>query len=177
MRLDRYEVNDFDRGTDRTTELFWMFMSAILVESWLPGSRWRVWLLRLFGASIGPGCVIKPRAKIKFPWRLSVGAHCWIGERVWIDNLAQVTLGDHVCLSQDVYLCAGSHDWSSESFDLIIRPINVGRHSWVCARATLAPGAVLGEGAVLGMGLLGTGRQEPWTIRTHRGTEPRPRGI
>lgn len=173
MRLDLYTVGGFERGVGRLTEVFWFFLSAALFESWLPGSSWRVCLLRLFGARIGYNCVIKPGVKIKFPWRLTIGSHCWVGERVWIDNLAQVTLGNHVCLSQDAYLCTGSHDWSSETFNLVTRSITIESHSWVCARASLAPGVVLGEGAVLGMGLVAVGHQEAWTIRSHKGVAPR----
>ncbi|MBP1804842.1 WcaF family extracellular polysaccharide biosynthesis acetyltransferase [Rubellimicrobium aerolatum] len=164
MRLDLYDASGFQRGAPRWKEALWLVLDGALVSSWLPGSGWRTRLLRLFGARIGAGVVIKPGVHVKFPWRLAIGAHCWIGERVWIDNLAPVIIGDHACLSQGAYLCTGSHDWSRERFDLVTTPIAIGDHAWICAGASLAPGAVLEEGAVLGMASLGRGRLPAWTL-------------
>ena len=100
-------------------------MGQPLLRSWLiPFSRVKVVVLRTFGASIGRGVRIKPGVKVKFPWRLTVGHHCWLGEDLWIDNLAEVRIGAHCCLSQGVYLCTGSHDWSRDTFDLIINTVS-----------------------------------------------------
>lgn len=164
VRLDLFSNPEFDRGRSKLTELLWLLFAGWLVASHLPGSAWRRGLLRLFGAQIGKGVVIKPRVSIKFPWRLTVGNYCWIGEGVWIDNLGQVTLGAHVCLSQAAYLCTGSHDWSAERFDLIVLPITLETGSWVAASARIAPGSVLAEGAVVSMGSVFKGHSNPWTI-------------
>ena len=97
----------------------------MFVSSSIPGSAHRCFLLRAFGAKIGRGVNIKPRVKVKFPWRLIVGNHSWIGEAVWIDNLAEVEIGANCCVSQGAYLCTGSHDWNSRKFTLITKPIRV----------------------------------------------------
>lgn len=164
MRLNLYSSGSFSRGASQLKEAFWLLLGAPLLRSAIPGAKWRVSLLRAFGAQIGDGVVIKPHVSVKFPWRLEIGSHCWIGERVWIDNLAPVQLGKHVCISQGGYLCTGSHDWSAERFDLIVRPIYVGSCVWVGARASLAPGTHVGEGCVLTLGSVASGRLEPWTI-------------
>lgn len=150
----------------------WLLCSYLLVATWLPGSGWRVWLLRLFGARIGRGVLVKPRVQVKFPWRLVVGDHCWIGERAWIDNLVEVRLGDHVCLSQGAYLCTGSHDWSSEDFDLITGPILIEHQAWICASAQVAPGTRVRCGAVLGLAAFAQGELDEWTI--YSGNPARP---
>lgn len=172
MRLDRFRNVSFSRGASRSLELAWIIVSAVLVQSFVPGSSWRKGLLRAFGASVGVGVVIKPHIRVKFPWRLRIGDHCWIGESVWIDNLSQVTIGDHVCLSQGAYLCTGSHDWHVETFDLITKPIEVSDHVWIGAFARVAPGAVIGKGSVLCMGAVASGRIPDWTIC--RGDPARP---
>ncbi len=177
MRLDRFSSIEFDRGAPRWKEALWLLISGCLVATWLPGSGWRRHILRAFGAQIAPGVVCKPGIRVKFPWRLRVGVHSWIGEDVWIDNIAPVTIGAHACLSQGAYLCTGSHDWTRASFDLIARPIEVADHAWVGAFAKMAPGSTLGEGAVLAMGSLGKGQMASWTIYVGTpatGQGPRP---
>lgn len=164
MRLDRFDNRGFERGRSRAIEALWIFVRALFIDCWLPGSRHRVWFLRRFGAVIGEGVVIKPRVKITFPWKLTVGDHVWLGEGCWIDNLERVTIGSHACLSQRTYLCTGSHNWSSERFDLIVRPIVVKPHAWVCASSMIGPGVTVGEGAVLTLGSVANADLEAWTI-------------
>lgn len=83
---------------------------------------------------------------------------------MWIDNLADVVIGSHACISQGAYLCTGSHDWSSETFDLKIASIRIGDRAWVGACAVVAPGTVMDEGAVLSLGGIGSGKLNAWTI-------------
>lgn len=166
MQLDSFKNSDFDRGAPILKEILWLIICWLLLSSWLPGSGWRTFLLRLFGARIGQGVIFKPRVRVKFPWRLTIGNHCWIGENVWIDNLTDVTLGDHVCVSQGAYFCTGSHDWGIQSFDLIIKPIRVYSFAWIAAKSVVGPGVEIGEGAVLGLGGIATRTLNPWTIYT-----------
>ena len=137
--------------------LWFCFGSALLSARWLPGSAWRVQLLRSFGARIGNGCRLKPGLRVKFPWRLVVGHHCWLAEDAWIDNLAPVTLGDRVCLSQGAYLCTGNHDFRSPGFDLRLGPITIGSDAWIAARAVIAPGTQIGAGTVVALGAVVSG--------------------
>ena len=164
MDLSRFSTGGFDRGRPAWVEALWLLVQALLVDSWLPGSAHRVWLLRAFGARIGRGAVLKPHLRIKFPWRLALGDHVWLGEGVWIDNLGLVELGSHVCISQGAYLCTGSHDWDSPTFDLSVRPIHVADRAWICARATLAPGTRVGEGTVVALGAVASGELAPWQV-------------
>jgi putative colanic acid biosynthesis acetyltransferase WcaF len=163
VRLDRFSAKEFDRGCSRFVEALWLVCSALFVSSGLPGSRLRVLILQAFGARIGTGVLIKPHVRVKFPWRLSAGAYSWIGEDVWIDNLERVSIGAQCCISQGVYLCTGSHDWSKETFDLITKPIYIENGAWICAKATVGPGVRVGEGAVLTLGSVTTRDLEPWT--------------
>jgi putative colanic acid biosynthesis acetyltransferase WcaF len=164
VRLRDFDNSGFDRGRSRLTEALWIAASALFVESRLPGSGHRRVLFRLFGARVGKRVAVKPGVRVKFPWRLSIGDDSWIGEDVWIDNLDQVTIGRDCCVSQGAYLCTGSHDWTSPSFDLITKPIMIGNGAWIAAKASLGPGAVAGDGAVLTMGSVGLSRLEPWGI-------------
>jgi len=164
MFLDTFNNKYYDRGASLFKEILWLIISGVIFSSWLPGSQWRVGILRLFGAQVGCKVIIKPYVKIKFPWKLALGDHCWIGEDVWIDNLAFVTIRDHVCISQGAYLCTGSHDWSKRSFDLVVKPIIVNNHAWICSYSKISPGVVVGEGAILSFCSVALKSLEPWTI-------------
>jgi len=164
MLLSGYDRHTFDRGASRAKEALWILIGVPLLGSWIPGSRWRVLLLWLFGACIGAGAVIKPGVRVTFPWRLELGDNVWIGERVWIDNLDVVRIRSNSCVSQGAYLCTGNHDWSVDSFDLRTAPIKIEQGVWVCAFARIAPGTRIGERAIVGFGAVASGVLEPNTI-------------
>ena len=172
LRLADFDSRCFSRGRNALVESLWLALQAMLISSSLPGSTHRRFLLRLFGANIGQGVCIKPGVRVKFPWRLVIGEHAWIGEDVWIDNLAEVTIGRNSCLSQGVYLCTGSHDWGSSTFELITKPIWIGEGAWIAAKAVIAPGVTVGQGAVLSLGSVATCDLEPWTI--YQGVPAKP---
>lgn len=158
MRLDLFTNTGFDRGASRVVEFLWLMSSGLMIASWVPGSRWRCALLRIFGAQVGVGVVLKPNVRVKFPWRLSIGDYVWIGESVWIDNLDRVSIGSHSCISQGVYICTGSHDWRDISFSLLTKPVVIEDNCWIGAFARIAPGTIMEKGAVLMMGAMGRGR-------------------
>lgn len=164
ISLAAFDNRGYDRGRSKLIEAAWILTQALLVSSALPGSAHRRTLLRMFGAKIGNGVVIKPRVRIKFPWRLSIGDNSWIGEGVWIDNLAEVDIAANVCISQDAFICTGSHDWKSRSFDLIVAPIQIGAGAWIAAKACLAPGIKVGEGAILTLASTAVDDLEPWFV-------------
>ncbi len=151
QRLGEYNNDWFDRGRPFYIEALWMLASIFLTSS-IPGNWIRCHLLRAFGANIANGVVIKPRVRVKFPWRLAIGQDSWIGEGVWLDSLAQVDIGSNCCLSQGVYICTGNHDWTRPTFDLSVEPVTVCDGSWVGAFALIAPGVTLGENSVVAMG-------------------------
>jgi putative colanic acid biosynthesis acetyltransferase WcaF len=173
MRLDKYTVGEYSPGAPLWQQLAWYYLGSSLVSSYsIVGSGFKCWVLRCFGAQMGTGVRIKSGVKIKFPWRLVVGDFVWLGENCWIDNIALVTIESHVCVSQDVYLCTGNHDWSDPSFKLLDRPIALEEGCWLAARAVVGPGVTVGRGAVLGLGAV-TGRSlEPMTIYAGNPAQP-----
>jgi putative colanic acid biosynthesis acetyltransferase WcaF len=154
VNLGDYRVTGYEHRS-RLLRAGWYLVGLVAFETGLPvPSGIKRTLLRWFGARIGEGVVIKPHVRIKFPWQLVVGNHTWIGEGTWIDNLAEVRLGSHVCISQGVYFCTGSHDHNKCSFDLLTAPIVVGDGAWVAARTTLLGGVAVGANALVAAGSL-----------------------
>ncbi len=151
--LAAYDNSNFDPGRGLLVRSVWYVISLVVFESgWFPVSSLKCGLLRMFGAGIGFNVVVKPNVRIKYPWRLRVSDHCWIGQDVWIDNLDIVTLESDVCISQGAYLCTGSHDHRSPSFELKTAPILIKHGAWVAARAILLPGAVVEQCEVISAG-------------------------
>ena len=164
MQLSKYNNAWFSRGRSKLVEVLWLVLDAALVRSWVPGALHRRLILRAFGAIIGKRVVIKPGTRIKFPWRLEIGDDSWVGEDVWIDNLAAVQIGANCCISQGVYICTGSHDWGTPTFDLIVKPVKIEDGAWLASRSVIGPGVVVGEGAVLSLGSVATSDLAPWGI-------------
>lgn len=150
---------------DRLRRLNWNLCWAIFYRtSPRPLHSWRVFLLRLFGAKMGPNCHFYPRSKVWAPWNLICADQVTAGDGVEIYNPAPVTLGSHAILSQEAYVCGATHDYDDPAFPLIAYAMNIGAYAWVCARASVAPGVNIGEGAVLGLGSVATRSLEAWTV-------------
>lgn len=165
MHLDRYDKGNYTPGAPFLYLICWYLIGCPLLRSRvLFSSRTKRLILRLFGARIGRGVILKPGLRVKFPWRLSIEDWSWIGEDVWIDNLAAVSIGSHCCISQGVYICTGNHRWSEDSFCLDARPIRIESHSWIGAKSCLGPGVTVREGAVVTLASVATQSLDAWTI-------------
>jgi putative colanic acid biosynthesis acetyltransferase WcaF len=165
VRLSTFDNAWFDPGRGRAVRLAWMLVNAAFLLSALPWPyRLKVALLRLFGARVGQGVVIKPRVNVKYPWRLAIGDHAWIGEAAWIDSLAQVTIGADTCLSQGCVIETGNHDWSRPGFDLVVKPVVLEEGAWAAVGSLLLPGSRLASHAVLGAGSVLSGDTEPYGV-------------
>lgn len=178
--LAAYDNRGYHPGAGLIKRSLWFLLHALAFNSRLvPGSAWRCALLRLFGARVGQGVVIKPQVAVKYPWFLEIGDHVWLGEGAWIDNLAPVRLDSHVCISQGAYLLTGNHDYRDPAFGLMVAGIQLGEGAWVGARAIVCPGVSLGRGAVLSAGSVLSGdaqahgvyRGNPAQWVRHRGLE------
>ena len=129
-----------------------------------PMHAWRAFILRCFGAKLGPNCHIYPGARIWAPWNLVCADGAAIADDAVVYNAATVFLGSHAIVSQQAYVCTATHDFDDPAFPMVVSPIAIGSYAWVCARACVLPGVVLGDGAVLGLGSVATKDLEPWAV-------------
>lgn len=148
--LSRYSNSWYQAGASFPVRLLWYFCNVLFFINPLnPSSGLKVFLLRLFGSRVGKGVVIKPGVNIKYPWKLTIGNFSWIGENAWIDNLGQVTIDEHVCISQGALLLCGNHNFKKSTFDLMVGDITLEAGSWIGARAVIAPGVTCGNHSIL----------------------------
>ncbi len=150
--LSSFDNSDYRPGSPPRKAL-WYLVSLLFFQNYLfPFSGLKQFWLTVFGAKVGKGLVIKPMVRIKYPWLLHIGEHVWIGEGVWIDNLAQVHIGSHVCISQEAMLLTGNHNYKRSTFDLMTGPITLENGVWIGARAMVGPGCHCHSHAVLTAG-------------------------
>jgi putative colanic acid biosynthesis acetyltransferase WcaF len=162
--LATYNNSWYQPGSPLKRMLWYVVNVLFFINPLNPSSGLKIFLLKLFGANIGKGVIIKPGVNIKYPWKLNIGNHCWIGESVWIDNLEQVALADNVCISQGAFLICGNHNYKSPAFDLIVKPINLESGSWIGAKSIVGPGVTVGSHAVLSLGSVASTNLEPYSI-------------
>lgn len=157
---------------NKLARVAWNIVWALLFRpSPRPLHAWRAFLLRCFGAKLGPRCHIYPRARIWQPWNLVCAEGAAIADEAVIYNAARVTMGAYAIVSQQAYVCTATHDFDDPAFPMIVAPISLGRRAWVCARACVLPGVALGDGAVLGLAGVATKDIEPWQV--HAGNPAR----
>jgi putative colanic acid biosynthesis acetyltransferase WcaF len=151
-RLRDFSGRGYDKGRPLHTQLAWFATQNLVFGKWWFPARWRPAVLRLFGSQVGSGVLIRHRVRIHWPWKLVIGDDVWIGEDAWILNLEPVVIGSDVCVSQSAFLCTGSHQRSSPTFEFDNGPITLEDGSWVAARAVVLRGVTVGTGAVVGAG-------------------------
>ena len=152
-------------GAGKIKQVCWYFTNILFFKNALNvSSGLKVFLLKLFGASIGAGVVIKPSVNIKFPWKLRVGNNSWIGEEVWIDNLSEVFIGSNVNLSQGALILTGTHDHTRTTFDFISLPVVLEDGAWIGARAVVYGGVTCHTHCILGFNAVAETNLAAYTI-------------
>lgn len=149
--LRNYRVPHDERGKPSWVIILWWFVQAISFPLSLHNfNGWRCFLLRMFGARIGTGVVIRPTARFTYPWKIKIGDYSWIGDDVVAYSIDQINIGTHCVVSQKTYLCTGSHCINDSAFNLIKAPINIGNGTWVATDCFIAPGVSIGSNSVIG---------------------------
>ncbi|MDX2171831.1 MAG: WcaF family extracellular polysaccharide biosynthesis acetyltransferase [Bacteroidota bacterium] len=162
--LSAFNNDWYKPGGSSFKRIMWYIVSKIYFKSSFPFYGFKRFLLRLFGAKIGKGLIIKPHVSIKYPWKLVIGDHVWIGENVWIDNLAMVTIKSNACISQGAMLLCGNHNYKRVAFDLMVGSITLDEGAWAGAQTVICPGVRMGSHSLLTVGSVATASLEPYWI-------------
>ena len=150
---------------NRARRAVWGVACALLFRpSPRPMHAWRAFLLRAFGARIGRGVHVYPKARVWAPWNLEIGDESGVADDAILYSMAPIVLGRRVVVSQGAHLCAGTHDYEDPGFPLVAQPIRVGDRAWIAAEAFVHPGVTIGEGAVIGARSVVTRDMPAWTV-------------
>jgi putative colanic acid biosynthesis acetyltransferase WcaF len=131
-------------------QLWWLIQGTLFGLSPQFMYGWRNFLLRIFGAKIGKGVIVRPSVRITYPWKLKIGDYSWVGDNVELYTLGEIVIGNNAVVSQRSYLCTGSHDYTKSAFDIYALPVVIEDEAWVATDVYVAPGVTIGRGAVIG---------------------------
>jgi len=163
--LYKFDGSDFDKGAGIIKQSIWHLINSIFFKSsFFPFTIVKIAMLKRFGAHIGKGLILKPSVNIKFPWKLVIGDHCWIGENVWIDNLDNVSLGNDVCLSQGSMLLTGNHDYKIYNMPFRNAQIILEEGVWIGAKSIVCSGVICKSHSILTVGSIATKNLDEFTI-------------
>ncbi len=133
----------------------WNITAAVLFRPFVTPlfRKWRVALLRLFGAKIEWDANVYASVRIWAPWNLQMGHRACMGPDVICYNQDWVILEDDAIVSQYSYLCTAGHDVShanTADSGLITAPIILRSKSWIGSRAFISMGVEIGQYAIVG---------------------------
>ena len=131
----------------------WEVLWTVFVR-WLPKPfyRWHVLLLKIFGCKVQGHVFIAPSCRIYAPWLLSIDDKSCLGPRSEVYNLGPVTIGKRVTVAQYVYLCNGTHDFSSPILPLVVGNMVIDDNVFIGAKALILPGLHIGKNCIVGAG-------------------------
>ena len=151
QQLNKFKVPASFRGRNAfICQLWWLTQSCLFSTSPQLMYRWRSFLLRLFGAKIGKDVIIRPSARITYPWKLTIGDNSWIGDHVDLYTLGEIIIGNNSVISQRSYLCTGSHDFTKVDFPIYSKKIVIGDSVWLATDVFVAPGVTIQDNVVVG---------------------------
>ncbi len=150
---------------EKLWRLLWSITQATFFRfSFHTWNRWRIFLLRSYGATIEDTCIVRRTLKVECPWNLTVGENSCLGDGVILYCLGKVTIGDRVSISQHAHLCAGTHDYTKDDMPLLRHPISIGDDVWLATDSFVGPNVTVGEKAILGARAVAMRDLDPNTI-------------
>jgi len=151
QQLNQFKLPHNFRGRSAlTVQLWWLVQGTLFGCSPQFMYSWRRFLLRSFGAKIGKKVIIRPTARVQFPWKIAIGNNSWIGDEVNLYSLGEIEIGNNVVISQRSYVCTGTHDPFKTTFDISSHKIVIDDQCWLATDVFVAPGITIGRGTVVG---------------------------
>ena len=111
---------------------------------------WRLFILKVFGATISGIPFVHSTVKIQIPWHLTMKHRSCLGDRSNAYSLGKIEVLEGATVAQEAYLCTGTHDFNSPSFQLITKKITIGQNAFIGTRAMVLPGIFINKNAVVG---------------------------
>jgi acetyltransferase-like isoleucine patch superfamily enzyme len=139
----------------------------------VPFNTFRLLILKILRVKLGRNVIVKRGVHLDFPWRLSIGDNCHIGNSVYLDcRGGLIKIGSNSDISDGALIYTLSHDIQSTDFGLKSGDVVIGERNWICARAIILPGARMGVGNVLGANSVFSGVVTNFTLLIGNPAQP-----
>jgi len=131
----------------------------LMILRWVghvPSHLFRKLFYTLAGVGIGKGSVIHMWANFFEPGGIKIGEDTIIGDHVFLDGRAPLTIGNHVDIASSVMIYNSEHDLEKEDFLARVEPVEIGDYVFIGPRVIILPGVKVGKGAVVAAGAVVT---------------------
>lgn len=147
-----------------TVQLWWGVQATLFRHSPQIFYGWRRFLLRAFGAKIGKGVLVRPTARITYPWKVTIGDWSQVGDGTELYSLGRIEIGAHTVVSQGCYICAAGHDPASNSFAIYQSRVVIEDEVWLASQCFVMPGVTVRKGTFCKVRTLVTSDTEEGTV-------------
>lgn len=152
MKVDLSKYHNRHTLKNQFFRILWSMVYYVLFRTFPSRlfNKWRIFLLKCFGAKIEYSCDVYNSVKIWAPWNLVMGKYSCLGPGVDCYNVDKIIIGDNTVISQKTFLCTCSHDITDSLNPLITAPVIIESQVWVAAECYVGMGVTIHEGAVIG---------------------------
>lgn len=102
---------------------------------------------------------------------ISIGNHVWIGHRCYLDGSGGLSIGNGTIIARETEILTQNHYFQGEDlveipYDkrFVKKPVTIGDNVWIGLRVLVIPGISIGEGAVIGAGSVVTKDVPPLAV-------------
>lgn len=136
------------------------FLDGELYGLWLigyiPFHFVRRFFYRLSGMKIGRGSTLHMGARFFQPRNIVIGEDSLVGDHIFLDGRARLTIGNHVDIASQVMIYNSEHDLTDEANRAIEASVRIEDYVFIGPRAIIMPGITIGKGAVVAAGAVVT---------------------
>lgn len=126
------------------------------IVGFVPFHSFRRFCYELCGMEIGSGSTLHMGARFYNPGNITIGEGTIIGDRVFLDGRAKLTIGNHTDIASEVMIYNSQHDLTDPSMKASEEPVTIGDYVFIGPRAIILQGVTLGEGSVVAAGAVVT---------------------
>jgi acetyltransferase-like isoleucine patch superfamily enzyme len=127
-----------------------------LVSFHVPFHSIRKFVFKLGGMTIGKGSTLHMGCKFFNPEGVKIGLDTVIGDRVFLDGRAPLTIGNHIDIASEAMIYNSEHDINDEYFRAKEEKVEIEDYVFIGPRAIILPGVRIGKGAIVGAGAVVT---------------------
>ena len=130
----------------------------------IPSHLVRKFIYSLSGIKIGRGSTIHMWANFFQPNNICIGEDSIIGDHIFMDGRADLSIGNHVDIASSVMIYNSEHDIESNDFHATLEAVKIEDYCFIGPRVIILPGVKIEKGAIVAAGAVVTQNVPPFKI-------------